>query len=712
MKKRVLLLLSVIGLLSACSNNPFSSESNVSNVSSDDGLISVTPVESDSSNTSVVDSKETNSSSSPSSNTTSNISVDDQTTSIGEVTQPDNITDLSVNGITYQNGKFLITKAGEYTFTGTHKGIIEVNAADQEVTLVLNGFTIQSDENSPIYVPDCDTLKIKLQTGTDNYVYDKRAAKTEDVDGQGNGAIYCKSDLNFSGKGNLFVVGYYNNGIHSTKDVKFKHTVNDGSKIQVQALNHAVKGNNSITVSSGNLIAISTGADGFKTEDSNVTSKGNQKGNVNITGGTVNIYSCCDGIDAAYNVEIGNADGEAPNVSIFTSNYSSYSSEKVTSEETTMYLRTTSRNTNYRYAVLFTKTDSTREWVDATYDKSVSSGRTTYYFYKVEKPSTAKNLRVYMFDSTSTSNNENDAVAKMNNGITINESLDTLPLSVSGSTISANSWTTYEIQQQGGPGGPGGGSGPGGMDQGNTNKADYSAKGIKAHNEIKITSGNINIKAYDDGFNASYGDTLDNGSTGLGDVTISGGNISVYAADDGIHADRYLKIEGGDINVTNAYEGVEGNQVKISSGSLVVYATDDGLNANKKAGLAAAVEVSGGFVDTTVYGGDVDAIDSNGTYTQTGGVVISKGGNGGMSTGLDTDGTATVKGGTFICFGKPEKTPSTTSSAFTKTYSGSYSIGTWKVKVGSQEYTTTTKYSYTAIYVYSYDETTFSFTKA
>ena len=283
---------------------------------------------------------------------------------------------------------------------------------------------------------------------------------------------------------------------------------------------------------------------------------------------------------------------------------------------------------------------------------------------------------------------------------------------VSGSTISANSWTTYEIQQQGGPGGPGGGSGPGGMDQGNTNKADYSAKGIKAHNEIKITSGNINIKAYDDGFNASYGDTLDNGSTGLGDVTISGGNISVYAADDGIHADRYLKIEGGDINVTNAYEGVEGNQVKINGGSLVVYATDDGLNANKKAGLAAAVEVSGGFVDTTVYGGDVDAIDSNGTYTQTGGVVISKGGNGGMSTGLDTDGTASVKGGTFICFGKPEKTPSTTSGAFTKTYSGSYSIGTWKVKVGSKEYTTTTKYSYTAIYVYSYDETTFSFTKA
>ena len=699
---RFLLVLSSIGLLASCggnsfissTNNPPSSESSFS----DSNIISITPIGSDSS------SENAESSSSDS----SVISTPD--ISVGDVTDAEQIANLSSDGISYSDGKFLITKEGEYSFKGVHKGNIEVNAPDQEVTIILNGLTIESDTNSPIYAIDCDTLKVKIESGTDNYVYDTRSAKTEDVEGQGNGAIYCKGDLKISGSGNLFVVGYYNNGIHSTKDIKFNNTVNDGSKIQVQALNNAVKGNKSITVNSGNLIAISTGGDGLKTEDSTISDKGNQKGSVILNGGTVNIYSCCDGIDAAYDVEIGSST-DVPNLSIFTSNYSEYSDEKVVSAESTMYLRLTSNNTNYRYALLFNKSDGTTEWSNAKYDKSVNSGRTTYYFYEIEIPSNAVSFNIYRFSSNVTENNVENANAKTNSSITINQSLDTLPISISNSTISANSWTTYQVSQGGGPGGQGGPGGSGGFDQGNTDKADYSAKGIKAHNEIKVVNGNINIKAYDDGFNAAYGDTLENEATGLGDVTISGGNITAYCADDGLHADRYLKIEGGNINITNAYEGLEGNQVKISGGEIVVYATDDGLNANKKAGLASSIEVSGGYIDTTVYGGDVDAIDSNGTFTQTGGVVITKGGIGGMSTGLDTDGTATVSGGTFVCFGKPEKTPSTKSGVFSKTYSGSYSAGKYKVSIGSKEYTTTTKYSYSAIYVYSYDATEFAFTK-
>ena len=706
MKKRksLIMLLSLAGFLAACSNGqtPFINSNSTSNDfssgSSGEGVLSVTSLTNSNSKSQTSNNSQTSE--------TPVIPIDD-------VSMPEDSTDLSKSGIKYENGKFLITSAGEYTFTGTHEGIIEVNAADQEVTIILNGFTIVSNENSPIYVPDCDTLKLKIQSGTNNYVYDTRSAKTEDVDGQGNGAIYCKGDLKISGSGSLFVVGYFNNGIHSTKDVKFSNTVENDSKIQIQALNHAVKGNKSITVNSGNLIAISTGGDGLKTEDSTVSSKGNQKGSICLYGGTINIYSCCDGIDAAYNVEIGNDTG-SPNLTIFTSNYSKYSSEKVVSAETTMYLRTTSRDNNSRYALLFNNSDGTTKWADAKYDKSVSSGRTTYYFYEVEKPSTATSFFVYRFDASTTENNAENATAKTNSAVTVNQSFDTLPISISNTSISANSWTTYQVSQQsGGPGGgPGGWGGPGGFDQGNTDKADYSAKGIKAHNEIKVVSGTINIKAYDDGFNAAYGDTLENGETGLGDVTVSGGDVTVYCADDGLHADRYLKIEGGNINVTNAYEGMEGNQVKISGGKTVVYATDDGLNANKKAGLAASIEVSGGYVDTTVYGGDVDAIDSNGTFTQTGGVVITKGGTGGMSTGLDTDGTATVKGGTFICFGKPEKTPQTTSGVFSKQYSGSYSVGTYKISFGDSEYTTTTKYSYSVIYVYSYDATSFTFTKA
>lgn len=42
----------------------------------------------------------------------------------------------------------------------------------------------------------------------------------------------------------------------------------------------------------------------MKTKNSDISSKGNQKGTISILGGKHNIYAACDGIDAAYNVVI------------------------------------------------------------------------------------------------------------------------------------------------------------------------------------------------------------------------------------------------------------------------------------------------------------------------------------------------------------------------------------------------------------------------
>lgn len=57
-----------------------------------------------------------------------------------------------------------------------------------------------------------------------------------------------------------------------------------------------------------------------------VFNKGNQKGIVTITGGNIDVYAACDGIDAAYGVDISD-DG---NLNIYTDTYSEYS-EEVTS---------------------------------------------------------------------------------------------------------------------------------------------------------------------------------------------------------------------------------------------------------------------------------------------------------------------------------------------------------------------------------------------
>lgn len=297
----------------------------------------------------------------------------------------------------------------------------------------------------------------------------------------------------------------------------------------------------------------------------------------------------------------------------------------------------------------------------------------------------------------------------MSNFATLSDSYDTVNVSASTSSITTSGWSNYSSSQQGGPGG--GHGGPGGMSEGNIDKADYSAKGIKAENEINLSAGKYFIKTYDDGIHANNGEALENGSTGLGNINISGGSFEIYSTDDGIHADNTLTINGGEIDIKNSYEGLEANFINIDGGYTKVYATDDGINASKKINQTPQIKVTGGILDVTVNGQDVDGIDSNGSFLQTGGTVITKGANGGMSTGLDTDGTATINGGTFIAFGKTEKTPTKGSgvTSYTLSISGS---GTFIITLpDASTLQTETKYSHGTVYVYSDSSTKITITK-
>ena len=190
-----------------------------------------------------------------------------------------------------------------------------------------------------------------------------------------------------------------------------------------------------------------------------------------------------------------------------------------------------------------------------------------------------------------------------------------------------------------------------------------SAKGLKADNQIDISAGAVAIKASDDAIHANYGDAFDNGAKGLGNINVTGGQIGIASGDDGIHADNTLTISDGIIDITGSTEGIEATHINIEGGSTCIYGSDDGVNAAKKISETPTVKISGGFLDVSVSRGDTDGIDSNGSFSQTGGVVISRGSPGtnasGMSTGLDCDGTASITGGTFIAFNGMEKTPST-----------------------------------------------------
>ncbi|MBR1846449.1 MAG: carbohydrate-binding domain-containing protein [Bacilli bacterium] len=504
------------------------------------------------------------------SSSTKNVSISANSVSIASDTvQGDFSLSTEDGSVSTSDNVYTISAAGTYTATGKlADGMIYVAAGEEdEVEIVFNGASITNSTNSAIFVESAGEVKIKAKNGTSNFVTDSRSEQTTEDDSQGPAAIYAKADLKLAGQGALTVVGGYNNGVHTSDDLEIKNLT-----LTVTAPNNALKGNDSLSIYSGTVNAISTSGDALKTTNSDISSTtSKQRGNIEISGGTLNLYAGGDGIDAAYNVLVYNGVSEddptltlVPQITIRTNKYSSYSSSSVLNSVVT----------------------------DLMTVENVYPG-------------------------------------------------------------------------PGGGWGPGGGAVPG-EDTKTADKADGSAKGIKAANAIYVQGGVTDIAAYDDGIHANSGDALENGSKGVGLIEFDGGTTNIVASDDGVHADGTINVKSGSVYVNESHEGIEGNIINILGGRAVAYGTDDGVNSSKQ------LNVSGGYLFAAVpSSGDTDAIDSNGSISITGGTVIAAGPNNQNAGAVDADGTVTVSGGTLVAFGyaAPRNT-SLTQSSKSGTYGG------------------------------------------
>ena len=593
-----------------------------------------------------------------------------------------------------------ITEEGEYNFEGEITKQIYVNAPGKKVVLNLNGVTITYGKNSPIYVHTCDSIEISAKKNKTNLINDTRATLTEEDSTQGKGAIYvADGDLKLKGTGTLTIEAGYNNGIHGKDDVKVqKMTLN------ITAPNHAIKGNDSIEISSGTL-NLSCGGDGLKTENSDLSSKGKQRGNVDILGGTVTINSLGDGISAAYDANITEvADDEGAveypvSVEINTDKYSSYEGATVEKSESKFYLKLSSslynsyganytfaaymNETFYKAAYAGSKTSSSQGWRPGPGGGGPGGGgqpggSTTYYVYEIDKPAEATSFTLYMFSGSNVTNFSTSSYYAKSDAKTFNSYYDMIQVSsvsTYSSKISFGSWSSYDDSP--------------------------STKGIKAENKVVVDAGTVVIKSTDDGIHANNDGSLENGEKPLGNVIISGGDTVVTSGDDGVHADGTLKVLGGKLNVLTAYEGIEGNIIEISGGETYVVATDDGVNASS--GISTpSITVSGGYLDVTVSpSGDTDGIDSNGTYTQTGGVVIARGPNSTNMAALDTDSTCSITGGTIIVLGALGERGISRGSGVSQYNVSLHTSGSKTVNIGGTSYTFNNSYSYGKTICYS-----------
>ena len=484
------------------------------------------------------------------------------------------VTSDTSDGVTQSGSVYTITKAGEYTVAGLlSEGQLIVDAGDEdEVTIVLNGTSITCSSGSPIYVKNASEVKIKSEENSFNEVIDKRAEATEDSsDDAGNAAIYATCDLKLVGKGALVVTGNYNNGIQSKDDLSIKNVI-----VKVTAVNNAVKGNNAVDIESGNIIAISAKGDGIKTSNSSISNKGKQKGIVTITGGNIDIYAACDGIDAAYGVDI-SGDG---NLNIYTDTYSEYS-EEVTSSGSSSGT-STSRDSSANK----TASANTVSYVAASDTIANAPGGFGGNKAGGDRPGMPGD-----FNESGNSSGQSYSTKGIKAESEINISGFTINVCSTDDGIHANSDSGVLETGEDGKGTI--------VINGGTITISSGDDGMHADKQLDVNDGYINIVTSYEGLEAMA-------------INLNGGKIYVYATDDGINActgdgktSPIINVTGGYIDVTTASgdtDGIDSNGNYVQTGGMVL--------------------VKGGSSSGNVSG----SIDVDGTVTITGGTCVALGG--------------------------------------------------------------------------------------
>lgn len=212
-------------------------------------------------------------------------SVIEKTVSAPDLTGAKTVT-LTDDGVTIDAG-------GVYVLSGTTTGRITVNAKDADVTLVLNGVTVNCTDSSALYVYKAKSVTLWLAEGTTNALTDAESYSYSDAlsskaDEEPNACVYSKADMVIGGTGTLTVNGRANNGI-TGKDTLRVET----ATVQVTAKNHGINGKDALVVKSA-TVTVDCGGDALRsTNDSD-----KKCGYVALSDATLSLTAGEDGVQA------------------------------------------------------------------------------------------------------------------------------------------------------------------------------------------------------------------------------------------------------------------------------------------------------------------------------------------------------------------------------------------------------------------------------
>ena len=219
------------------------------------------------------------------------------------VTLDDDGTTASGKGVEVDGSTVTITKAGTYVISGSlTDGQLVVDADGEKVQIVLSGASISTSSSTALYVRNADKVFLTLADGTTNAI----SATGEDIEADDHnldGAVWSHDDLTVNGSGTLVVSSACGHGIVSKDDL----TLVSGA-VSVTAAVDALQAKGDLAVGGGTW-TLSAGDDGMHSDsdlvivdgivDVTQSYEGLEGATVTVAGGTANVISSDDGINAS-----------------------------------------------------------------------------------------------------------------------------------------------------------------------------------------------------------------------------------------------------------------------------------------------------------------------------------------------------------------------------------------------------------------------------
>lgn len=175
----------------------------------------------------------------------------------------------SSDKVQIDGGKITITDEGTYILSGNlDDGMIIVDAEETDKPqLVFDNVTITSATSAPIYILEADKVFITLAEGSTNTLTNGGTFTAIDENNI-DGVVFSKQDLTFNGSGSLTISAPAEHGIVCKDDLVFT-----GGTYTITSASHGIDANDSVRISDG-ILTIDAGKDGIHVENSDNAEKG------------------------------------------------------------------------------------------------------------------------------------------------------------------------------------------------------------------------------------------------------------------------------------------------------------------------------------------------------------------------------------------------------------------------------------------------------